>query len=334
VRETDPTRNLLRTQMAIAVLLLAFLAGFVRAKDSGPVQAKDICFDCHSVQEGTSIPFKNDIHYKNGVSCADCHGGDPNESDPNVAMSADRGFRLRVTREGVAEFCGRCHSDAAVMQKHNSKVRVDQVKLYAASVHAASPAGSNTIAATCVDCHSVHRTRAVSDPQSTVAPARLAATCGKCHGDSSELFQKSAHAPVFVTSEMPSCATCHSGHATARVTYDMLAGGHAVCSKCHEPDSKGGRTAAALGRTMENIRIGSFTPPPAQAGAARAAGAPAAGGQGRAAGPEGVGAQGRAAATGGRGGRAMDPRMRKALSLVHTLDVAAVRAALEAMQQR
>jgi hypothetical protein len=320
--------------MAIGVLLLASLTGFARAKESGSVRAKDTCFDCHSVQEGTSIPFKNDIHYKNGISCADCHGGDPNESDPNISMSAERGFRLRVTREGVAEFCGRCHSDAAVMQKHNSKLRVDQVKLFTASVHAARPAGSDTIAATCVDCHSVHRTRAVSDPQSTVAPARLAATCGKCHADSSELFQKSAHAPLFVTSEMPSCATCHSSHATARVTYDMLAGGHAVCSKCHEPDSKGGKTAAALGRTMENIRIGPFTPPPSQAGAARAAGAPTPGGQGRTAGPGAAGTQGRAAGFGGRGGRAMDPRMRKALSLIHTLDVAAVKAALEAMQQQ
>lgn len=313
-------------QIPIAVLMLTFLTGGLKAKDS--------CLDCHSVQEGTSIPFKNDIHYKNGISCADCHGGDRNVDDPNISMSAERGFLVRVTREGVAEYCGRCHSNAGFMQKHNAKLRVDQVKLYTASVHAARPAGSDTIAATCVDCHSHHNTRAVSDPQSTVSPGRLARTCGRCHADSAEMFQKSAHAPLFVTSKMASCAVCHSSHSTARVNTDMLAGGRDVCSRCHEPDSKGGRTAATLGRTFENFRMGSFTPPPAPAGAARAAGAPAPGDQGRAAGPGGAGTQGRAAMAGGRGGRAMDPRMRKALSLVHSLDVQAVKAALEAMRQQ
>ena len=280
-----------------------------------PAAAKgaDTCLDCHRVMEGTSIPFQNDIHYKRGLSCADCHGGDPNSPDQNVAMSAAKGFRLRVTREGMAEFCGRCHGNATFMQKHNPKARVDQVTLFAASVHAVKPAGGDEIAATCVDCHDVHRTRAVSDPQSSVAPARLARTCGKCHADSSAQFQKSAHAAVFVTGEMPSCATCHSSHATARASNDMLAGGRAVCSTCHEPDSKGGRTAAALGRALENARMALFSTAP------------------RGATPAGAGVQGRGATPGARGGfRATDPRMKKALSLVHALDVPAVKAAVEA----
>jgi hypothetical protein len=305
----------LRSRTPIAVLMLTFLTAGVNAKDS--------CLDCHRVMEGTSIPFQNDIHYKRGLSCADCHGGDPTSDDQNISMSPERGFRRRVTREGVAEFCGRCHSDAAFMGKHDPKQRVDQVTLYAASVHARKPAGSDTIAATCVDCHGVHNTRAVSDPQSAVAPARLARTCGRCHADSSAEFQKSAHAPVFVTSEMPSCATCHASHAVARITDDMLAGGRAVCSKCHEPDSKGGRTAAAMGRAFENARMLAFSAPPPRMDAARGAGPGAPGGQGRGAGP------------GGGGPRFTNPGMRKALSLVHGLDAAAVKAAAEAaMQQR
>ncbi len=361
--------------MAIAVFILTCSTVAARAADAGAARAKDTCLDCHKVQEGTSIPFQNDIHFKRGLSCADCHGGDPNEDDPNLSMSASRGFLVRVTRAGMAEFCGRCHSNAAFMQKHNPKQRVDQVKLFTAGAHAAIPAGSDTIAATCVDCHSHHNTRAVADPQSTVAPERLARTCGKCHADSSDLFQKSTHGPLFVTTEMRACASCHASHQTTRVTNDMLAGGRDVCSKCHEPDSAGGKVAAAMGRTFENIRVGSFGPPPAQPGGARAAGAPPAGGppaggppvpggpgggpgiapgapgaqgrgagagmgapgaQGRGAGP-GVGAPGapgRAGVAGARGPRATDPRMRKALSLVHSLDVAAVKAALEAMQPK
>ncbi len=208
------------------------------------------------------------------------------------------------------------------MQKYNPKPRVDQMTLYAASVHASKPAGGDDVAATCVDCHDVHRTRAVSDPQSSVAPARLVRTCGKCHADSSAQFQKSAHAAVFVTGEMPSCATCHSSHATVRGD-DMLAGGRAVCSRCHEPDSKGGRTAATLGRTLENARMAMFRTAPPRAEAPRGAT------------PAGAGVQGRGATPGARGGfRVTDPRMKKALSLIHALDVPAVKAAVEAVAKQ
>lgn len=314
--------RLLPIRLPIAALILLSFAGAVSAKDS--------CLDCHKVMEGTSIPFQNDIHFKKGLSCADCHGGDPTASDQNISMSPQKGFRTRVTREGVAEFCGRCHSDAAFMKKHNPKEPVNQAKIYAASVHASKPAGSDDIAATCVDCHSVHNTRAVSDPQSTVAPARLARTCGKCHGDSSAAYQKSAHAAIFVTGDKASCTVCHSGHATARVTDDLLAGGHDVCSKCHEPDSKGGRAAASLGRAFENARMAAFAAMAPRADVPR--GGAATGGtdvQGRG-GAGAAGAQGRGATPAvGRGFRATSPAMRKAMSTVHGLDVPAVKAALE-----
>jgi hypothetical protein len=261
--------------------------------------------------EGTSIPFKSDIHYANGISCADCHGGDPNADEANVSMSAARGFKVRVTRQGVSEYCGRCHSDAAFMGKHNSTQRVDQVALYATSVHAPRPAGGDTIPANCIDCHGIHNIRAVSDPQSAVAPARMADTCGKCHADSAGLYKKSVHAAVFVSSENASCSTCHSSHAITRVSGAMLAGGHAVCANCHEPDTKGGRVAASMGRDFENIR--STAPPPARAaGPAPARGA----------------APGAGAAANGGGGRAASNR--KALIAVHSLDAATVRAALQA----
>ena len=54
-----------------AILLIAACTAF---------GAKDSCFECHSVMEGTSIVFKDDVHYEFGISCADCHGGDPKES--------------------------------------------------------------------------------------------------------------------------------------------------------------------------------------------------------------------------------------------------------------
>ena len=73
-------------------------AGLLLALSAGAHAAKDSCFECHSVMEGMSIRFRDDVHYRNGLSCADCHGGDPSSDDQNIAMSAERGFKVRVTR--------------------------------------------------------------------------------------------------------------------------------------------------------------------------------------------------------------------------------------------
>ena len=59
-----------------------------------------------------SIVYEDDVHYKYGVSCTDCHGGDPKQDEGNAVMNASRGFKVRVTRENTPEYCGRCHSDA------------------------------------------------------------------------------------------------------------------------------------------------------------------------------------------------------------------------------
>ena len=118
--------------------------------------AKDSCFDCHSVVEGTSVVFKDDVHYTNAVSCAACHGGDASEDDQNVSMNADRGFKIRVKRKEMPDYCGRCHSDAKFMRKFKPQQRTDQLALYRTGVHGRQLAAGQTKAAECVDCHSVH----------------------------------------------------------------------------------------------------------------------------------------------------------------------------------
>ena len=150
----------------LTIALIPLLASAAQA-------AKDSCFDCHSVMEGTSVVFKDDVHYHNTISCADCHGGDPKEDDQNVSMNADRGFKIRVTRQETPDYCGRCHSDAKFMGKFNPQQRVDQLALYRTGVHGRQLAAGQTKAAECVDCHSVHNIRAVSDPLSTVNPQIL-----------------------------------------------------------------------------------------------------------------------------------------------------------------
>ena len=218
----------------------------------GACLGKDTCFDCHLVMEGTSLKFTNDIHFAKGISCANCHGGDPNASDQNIAMNASRGFKVRVTRQGVPEFCGRCHSDTNYMGKYKPQPRVDQLSKYRTGVHGQRLATGRKRAAECVDCHGVHNTRAVSDPLSTAGPERVSKTCAKCHASTAEAFANTPHGRLFITALLPGCTVCHDGHATEPATTAMLTGSTSVCAPCHQP----GTLAAKLAEDMAQVLAG------------------------------------------------------------------------------
>jgi nitrate/TMAO reductase-like tetraheme cytochrome c subunit len=74
-----------------------------------------VCIQCHSGQEGRlAAPvaeWRSSVHAANGISCNDCHGGDP--TDFAMAMSPDRGFIGAPDYTKVPQFCGRCHVGVA-----------------------------------------------------------------------------------------------------------------------------------------------------------------------------------------------------------------------------
>jgi hypothetical protein len=129
------------TGMVLGVILL--LAGLV-----GPAAAQEeskpgdtVCIQCHGSQPGRlGEPVKlwrQSIHAANGISCHDCHGGDP--TDFAMAMSPERGFLGAPKEIAIPDFCGRCHIG----------VKED----YLASHHGqALGAGGPQ----CVTCHSNH----------------------------------------------------------------------------------------------------------------------------------------------------------------------------------
>ncbi len=85
-------------------LVVLFLCGPVWADDS-------VCLQCHSGQEGRlAAPvgqWQTSVHATNGVSCHDCHGGDP--TDFGMAMDPSKGFLGVPAYADVPAFCGRCH---------------------------------------------------------------------------------------------------------------------------------------------------------------------------------------------------------------------------------
>jgi hypothetical protein len=214
-----------------------------------PLAAADTCVDCHSVLEGKlqapAKAFANDIHARFGFSCADCHGGNRNEMDPEAAMSKARGFVGKIPRASIPERCAHCHSDAGFMEKHKPRQRVDQMAQYRTSVHGKRLASGDTKVATCIDCHSVHDIREVKDPLSPVHPLRLPETCARCHADKAHMagyklptdkfanYRKSVHWEALAKRgdlSAPSCASCHGNHGAQPPEVDSVA---AVCGTCH-----------------------------------------------------------------------------------------------------
>lgn len=221
------------------VLLLAAL----------PLWAQDSCLECHSMLEDNlgapAAAYQDDIHAQRGFGCAACHGGDPNEEDPELSMSRARGFRGRIARTAVPGLCGECHSDANLIHKFNPQQRVDQLAQYRTSVHGQRLAAGDSAVANCIDCHSVHDIREVRDALSPVHPLRLPETCAKCHSDADHMagyglstsqhdeYRRSVHWNALAERgdlSAPSCASCHGNHGATPPEVSSVA---AVCGTCH-----------------------------------------------------------------------------------------------------
>ena len=187
-------------------------------------QNKDGCYNCHKdvVGDKPTALYSEDVHFKLGISCADCHGGDRTSDDMDVAMSKERGFIGVPKGDKINDVCLRCHSNEETMKKFNSKVDVSQFKLFKASVH-----GKSEIA-TCVTCHGIHEIKRASDPRSPVYPTREIRLCSKCHSDANymkrfnpglptdqfEKYKTSVHGQRILRGDIKvaTCSDCHSAH--------------------------------------------------------------------------------------------------------------------------
>src|SRR6516162_1675872 len=212
-------------------------------------QTKNSCLDCHSVLPEplgvTQEKFSQDIHAQKGLTCANCHGGDPTSDDPNKAMDRKAGWKGKIDRKQIPPLCGSCHSDPAYMRQFNPSLRTDQLAQYHTSIHGRRWAAGDAMVAVCTDCHNVHDLRAPSDPQSTVNPVNVANTCARCHADANYMtgysiptdqFAKYStsvhHDALAVRGDLsaPTCSTCHGNHGAAPPGVDKVQN---VCSTCH-----------------------------------------------------------------------------------------------------
>ena len=208
------------------------------------------CVTCHLEQDEKALrmPAEGmvlDVHTRHGLSCADCHGGDPTAEDIDVAMDAEKGYVGVPDRGEIPQFCGKCHQDAEYIRKYNPGLRVDQVDLYRTSVHGQRLGAGDEKVATCIDCHDTHGILPVSDPRSKVYPTNVPGTCGRCHSDPEYMagygiptdqydqYKASVHGHLLLERGgrgAPACNACHGNHGAAPPGVSSVSN---VCGQCH-----------------------------------------------------------------------------------------------------
>lgn len=197
--------------------------------------------------------FNIDVHSQVGLSCHDCHGGNPDPKlgddvggamDPKYKANPYVGAPKRVD---IPEFCGRCHSSAAYMNRFNPASRIDEVSEYWTSHHGQKLKAGITDVATCIDCHSVHNIRRKTNPDSPVYPTHVAETCSRCHSDSKRMtangrnipvdqyarWSRSVHARALLEKgdlTAPTCNSCHGNHGATPPGINSV---KFVCGRCH-----------------------------------------------------------------------------------------------------
>jgi predicted CXXCH cytochrome family protein len=212
-------------------------------------QKKDSCIDCHSRLEGKLAEpvqqFNDNIHKARGLSCNDCHGGDPTQDDKRAAKDPMKGYIGKPKPSDIPAFCGKCHSDADLMKRFNPSLRVDQEREYSTSIHGQRLKTGDQKVATCVSCHGVHNIRAITDPLSSVYASNVADTCAKCHANADYMkgyniptdqfakYRTSVHAKALYEKQdlsAPTCNDCHGNHGAAPPGLASVAN---VCGQCH-----------------------------------------------------------------------------------------------------
>src|SRR6266542_5965453 len=251
--QTDPQMNGNRGARTIArrwIRIILWVAIILLLPALASAQKKSSCIECHSKLDDPRLSapaklFENDIHHARGLSCNDCHGGDPNADTKEAAKDPRKGYLGKPKALDIPAYCGKCHSDANLMKRFNPSLRMDQEREYYTSVHGKLLKSGETRVATCISCHSVHGIRAITDPLSSVYPSNVAETCSKCHAsadyvrgfgipsDQFDKYKTSVHAKALYDKQDLSAPTCNDCHGNHGATPPGIASVANVCGQCH-----------------------------------------------------------------------------------------------------
>ena len=228
-------------------------------KFSASIHAKNLCTSCHS--DITEVPhpdrfvakpvscaqchrveadiYRNSDHGKavhqgvqEAASCKDCHGNNHylvNHRDPTSP----------VYRMNQPATCGRCHGNAAEMERFHLRQRSPVVS-YEKSVHGLALQQKKELnAAVCTDCHGSHDLHKSTNPASKLYWQKVPDTCGKCHENVEGTYLRSIHGKSVKAGvrDAPVCTDCHGEHSITAVKLAASRVSPAnipeTCGQCH-----------------------------------------------------------------------------------------------------
>ncbi len=173
--------------------------------------------------------------------------------------------RRACTHSLGAEACSSCHGSAhealpaaGLVPNLCASCHADEVKGFAASVHANAAKNGDAQAPSCQACHGpVHKIVAAQDPDSPVAKKNLPETCGSCHANAAflakhhipfsrpvEAYKLSVHGRAVAAGndKAASCSDCHGSHsiyaprdARSKINHWNVP---ATCGTCHSEIAK------------------------------------------------------------------------------------------------
>ena len=218
-----------RWSAALAAGLLVLVS---LGRAAGAAEPGDKCYACHT-EAGTpeAAAYKTDVHFANGVSCADCHGGDRTSEDQDAAMDKKKGFIGVPAKADIPKVCGKCHGPGD--NPYKRQYHLDDVRsAFEGSAHGQALDQSDA-GPQCVSCHGIHSIAPVKDPRSSVHPLKVAKTCAKCHSNAAYMRDFNPRLPVdqyekYLTSQHgklnssgdpkpATCVSCHGNHAVLQV---------------------------------------------------------------------------------------------------------------------
>ena len=243
-------RNHLLTAAAVLAVNVALAAPPTAVLRAPGKHAEDTCTSCHLALDDARLRTpaqlaNSDIHHTQGVTCAGCHGGDPNSEDAAAAMNPAKGFVGKFSRQAIPEKCGSCHSDPTFMLRYVPNIPTDQLAQYRTSKHGLALARGDTNVAVCSSCHGAHGVLQITDARSPVYPTRIVETCGVCHADATLMarygikgnevadYKQSVHYAALVKKNDLSAPTCKSCHGSHGATPPGITSVSNVCGTCH-----------------------------------------------------------------------------------------------------
>jgi hypothetical protein len=142
--------------------------------------AGDSCIACHSDPElmvtnkklyDYFLRWSSSIHEQEGVSCDDCHGGNPGVSDKNGAHGGElgeAGATSAVNFRNIPDTCGECHSD--IFEGFRKSEHFERVK---------NEVAKGQQGPTCVTCHG-------SINVAVLNVTTVEEICRQCHNEKSD----------------------------------------------------------------------------------------------------------------------------------------------------